>query len=496
MKRFLSISITCLSLVALVAGCSSSGGDECTGDYMELCGTECVNIQTNSSHCGGCTNTCGGDSVCSGGQCSCSGSLEYCSSECVNTDTDNDHCGACLAPCSGETQCVQGKCIAPYAESCDGEDNDFDGHTDEDASGQPLTRACDNLCGPGTETCTNGVYAGCTAPASEAETCDEEDNDCDGLTDEDVTTTYYEDYDLDTFGDPDLAWATEACSLPAEPSPNGGVYVEDNTDCDDVDETVYPGAPELCDDLDNNCNDDVDEECACSPVDGTRECGTDEGVCVKGTQTCTVDGWGECGGDDYIPAALGESCNHLDDDCDGQTDEELADDAYDANDTCALARGLPDVNEGLGPLTIGDLSLYHGSGTAQDVDWYTIHAEEAFHLDCLLYPGEYQCNFRFVTQLTVPSDDVHEDYVMCVHTGECGDFDYTFCTDVPADGATYNETTHSYEMILTWDGLCGLDDSWDFFIEVKYADEAPTACDAYEIEFELLYDGPIGETCP
>lgn len=140
------------------------------------------------------------------------------------------------------------------------------------------------------------------------------------------------------------------------------------------------------------------------------------------------------------------------------------------------------------------MSLYHGTGTVQDSDWYSVYADEATHLECFLHPGEYQCNFRFLAVLNVPSDAVHEDYVMCVHTGgTCGDFDYTFCTDVVGD-AVYYQGSASYEMLLTWDGICGLDDDWDFFVEVKYAAEAPTACDNYELEFALLYDGPISDT--
>ncbi|WP_282136896.1 putative metal-binding motif-containing protein, partial [Seonamhaeicola maritimus] len=36
-------------------------------------------------------------------------------------------------------------------------------------------------------------------------------------------------------------------------------YVLDNTDCDDTESTVYPGAPELCDGLDNDCANGVDD---------------------------------------------------------------------------------------------------------------------------------------------------------------------------------------------------------------------------------------------
>ena len=58
-------------------------------------------------------------------------------------------------------------------------------------------------------------------------------------------TTWYRDSDADTFGDINVT--QNAVNQPAG-------YVADNTDCDDTDGTVYPGAPELCDGQINNCN--------------------------------------------------------------------------------------------------------------------------------------------------------------------------------------------------------------------------------------------------
>ncbi|MDH5491936.1 MAG: C-type lectin domain-containing protein, partial [Myxococcales bacterium] len=62
----------------------------------------------------------------------------------------------------------------------------------------------------------------------------------------------------------------------------------------------------------------VDEGCACSEGQ-TRSCGTSVGACQPGLQTCDIMGsWGSCVGQ---VVATTETCNGLDDDCDGAIDD-------------------------------------------------------------------------------------------------------------------------------------------------------------------------------
>jgi cysteine-rich repeat protein len=76
-------------------------------------------------------------------------------------------------------------------------------------------------------------------------------------------------------------------------------------------------AEETCDELDNDCDGAVDESCTCS--EGTTlPCGTDEGSCVRGMQTCRGGELGPCEG--MVPPRP-EECNELDDDCNGVVDE-------------------------------------------------------------------------------------------------------------------------------------------------------------------------------
>jgi hypothetical protein len=85
------------------------------------------------------------------------------------------------------------------------------------------------------------------------EVCDQQDNDCDSLidaADSGVTDTlaFYKDTDHDGIG---AGAATYACQAPSG-------YVLTKTDCNDADATSYPGAVELCDNADNDCDGGVD----------------------------------------------------------------------------------------------------------------------------------------------------------------------------------------------------------------------------------------------
>jgi hypothetical protein len=81
------------------------------------------------------------------------------------------------------------------------------------------------------------------------EVCDEVDNDCDGDIDDGAGLIYYLDEDGDGYG----AEPLQTCDPPAE-------YADNGADCDDDDSTAYPGAPEVSDGVDNDCDGSVDED--------------------------------------------------------------------------------------------------------------------------------------------------------------------------------------------------------------------------------------------
>ena len=62
---------------------------------------------------------------------------------------------------------------------------------------------------------------------------------------------WYEDNDGDGFGNPDSI--TNSCIIPSG-------HVGEAQDCDDTNADIHPDAEEICDGLDNNCNERIDDE--------------------------------------------------------------------------------------------------------------------------------------------------------------------------------------------------------------------------------------------
>jgi len=219
-------------------------------------------------------------------------------------------------------------------ELCNNRDDDCDGSTDEDF---PLKgQACDgsdaDLCKEGVWVC-DSLQTGllCTDNTdTNVETCNGSDDDCDGLTDEEGANgckDFYYDGDRDGWGT-----SLSKCLCAA-----AGFYTAEKFgDCNDQDGSIYPSAPEACNAKDDDCDNQTDED---FPLKGQACDGPDTDLCKEGVYVCNASGSGvEC--NDTTGNNV-ELCNNLDDDCDNQTDEDfpLKGQACDGPDTDLCKEG-------------------------------------------------------------------------------------------------------------------------------------------------------------
>ncbi|MEL6343252.1 MAG: putative metal-binding motif-containing protein [Myxococcota bacterium] len=152
-------------------------------------------------------------------------------------------------------------------EICDSIDNNCDGRADEGLDVVWFPDVDED--GYGDEDPEGGVLISCQQPFGHidndgdcddedpeinpgiaADDCNDVDDDCDGDTDEDAEFSIaYNDNDNDGYGTSEVRYCGD---VPDETTAQSG-------DCDDDNDRVNPGRPEICDEIDNNCDEQVDE---------------------------------------------------------------------------------------------------------------------------------------------------------------------------------------------------------------------------------------------
>ena len=351
-----------------VVQCVKDEGLECECSQMFVDGgawTDCW----NENEFGKCTGTrsckAGGLSDCSAGTPElevCNGKDDDCD-ELIDEEQEEGPCPVVneFGTCPGVELCIGGKSIcdgeAAEPEQCDGLDNDCDGDVDEgfedtDGDGKPdcLTNdkdgdgvvdgldncpaifnpdqkdfdldtvgdKCDpdddNDKAPDEDDCApkdDDVYPGAD------EVCDGKDNNCNYVVDEG-----FEDADFD-------GWK----NCMDDDDDNDG-YV-DGLDCAPTVAAIHPGAAEVCDGKDNNCNSQVDEEL------GEMTCG--KGNCLHTVALCADGKVQLC---DPLEGAALEVCDGADNDCDGLVDEDMG------STTCGLGPCQHTTANCVGGLTV------------------------------------------------------------------------------------------------------------------------------------------------
>jgi hypothetical protein len=426
-------------------------------------------------------------------------------------DDDGD-CTCETAPCAGTIgtcgKLVGGDCndgnpaISPLeAEVCNGVDDDCDAAVDElgatgeltfyadvdgDGFGDPAVtlEACVAPSGwvADDSDCDDGDF---TVKPGAPEACNGVDDDCDGAVDDGVLSEFFADADTDGYGDPTVI--TEACTAPTG-------YVPDATDCDDAAISVYPGAPEQCNGVDDNCDGAVDEDSATDALtwyddrdeDGFGDAARPVLACAMPSGTVADDT--DCNDlNNAIFPGAAEVCDGIDQDCDGVLDNgttcfdddgdgftELDGDCDDADPY--TYPGAPELGDGIDNDCDGDVdegtSIYDDDG-----DGYSEADGDCDDDEPLMYPGNPELCDGLDNDCNTLVDDAALDAPDWFHDG---------------DGDSFGDATDVYTACEPAVGyIADADDCDDARLDVYPG--APESCDGADNDCDgLIDDGVLG----
>lgn len=268
---------------------------------------------------------------------------------------DND----CDGKTDGEDTDCGGQCV-PVAEVCDGQDNDCDGQVDESIPAIPTTCGVGACAATGESTCQNGqMVDNCTPGTPGTETCNNIDDDCDGQVDEGIAPV-------------STTCGVGACMKTGQAVCTDGQWSDD----------CMPGIPgaETCNLIDDDCNGIVDDHMPPAPT-----------TCGKGA--CTAQGQSTCIAgqmmDNCTPGIPGsETCNGVDDDCDGTIDNNIEMTVTTCGVGACTATGWKEcingeITDTCIPLTAGSEGPFSNMSCSDQVDNDCDGATDSADPDCI-----------------------------------------------------------------------------------------------------------------
>ncbi len=351
--------------------------------------------------------------------------------------------------------------VYPKVEICNGIDDNCNGLTDEAGAkgctlychfGDPADTAC--IC----PSIVTPEWVSCSACALKAEICDGIDNNCNGETDEPGAIgckLFYIDKDGDGYG----VASSGLCLC----GPSKSNTASQPGDCDDSDAAINPGADEICDGVDNDCNGKTDDGTASQGCPGGCVGGSCSGACPSGF----VD----------LNASATDGC-------------ECAIAASTGGGSCGGATILGDLPSGATLTASGQIL------PGETSHWYSFHAADA-----LTTGPQGSCN-AFDLHIDFPQNP-GQAFAFDVYRGSCG----------AADKVCSGETLHdeSVDFFGSWGGKSNVgqcpctpagpgamplpgvnvcsDWSATYFVRVHHQPGAPFLCASYTVQFTQVAQG-------